>query len=74
MLRVMAELSSLTADMDAAAEIAQAFEARAADDPALADAELDDVLRLVPGKRAILSGRFGAWGSRRTTRRVAGPS
>lgn len=39
-------------------DIVQAFEDRAKGDPAMTGAALEDVLRLVPGKRAILSGRY----------------
>ncbi|KZY37149.1 hypothetical protein A3731_02090 [Roseovarius sp. HI0049] len=46
-------------DMDAMMDLVQAFEALAAKDARLADARLDEVIRLVPGKRAILSGRVG---------------
>ena len=54
----MSEPPPFPADMDATMAIARRFEARAARDPALAGAVLGDVLRLVPGKRAVLSGRF----------------
>ena len=46
-------------DIEAMMALTARFEAARADDPALADAELDQLLRLVPGKRAILRGRFG---------------
>ena len=45
-------------DLDALEEIAGRFEAARAADPALADADLKDLIRLVPGKRAVIRGRF----------------
>jgi len=45
--------------MDALSDLLAAFEARARDHPALAGATLNEVIRLVPGKRAILAGRVG---------------
>ncbi|WP_422028702.1 hypothetical protein [Roseovarius sp.] len=51
--------SSPLPDMDAMMALVQSFEALAAKDVRLAGAALEEVLRLVPGKRAILSGRFG---------------
>ncbi|MEQ8896753.1 MAG: phosphotransferase [Roseovarius sp.] len=46
-------------DMDAMMDLVQAFETLAATDVRLAGARLDEVIRLVPGKRAILSGTVG---------------
>ena len=46
-------------DMDAMMDLVQAFEGLAAKDPLLTGARLSDVIRLVPGKRAILSGMVG---------------
>lgn len=45
--------------MDALSDLMTAFETRAADEPALTDAVLDEVIRLVPGKRAIIAGHVG---------------
>lgn len=45
--------------MDALSDLMAAFEARAASDPALAGAVPDEIIRVVPGKRAILAGRLG---------------
>lgn len=46
-------------DMDAMMELVEAFGALAAKDERLCGAQLDEVIRLVPGKRAILSGSLG---------------
>jgi len=46
-------------DLDALQEIAGRFEAARSADPALSDADLGDLLRLVPGKRAVIRGRVG---------------
>lgn len=46
-------------DMDAMIDLVQAFESLAAKDATLTGAQLKDVVRLVPGKRAILSGVIG---------------
>lgn len=51
--------SSPLPDMDAMMDLVQAFETLAAKDARLTGARLDDVIRLVPGKRAILSGVVG---------------
>lgn len=45
-------------DLDALMGVAERFEAARAHDPALSEADLDELLRLVPGKRAICSGQF----------------
>lgn len=45
-------------DMDELLEIATRFEEARAGDPALTDADLGDLIRLVPGKRAIFHGVF----------------
>lgn len=46
-------------DMDALMGLAQRFEAARNDDPLLDDADLDEILRLVPGQRAICRGQVG---------------
>jgi Ser/Thr protein kinase RdoA (MazF antagonist) len=46
-------------DLDALEEIVGRFEAARSADPGLADAELGDLIRLVPGKRAVIRGRIG---------------
>ncbi|WP_371224010.1 phosphotransferase [Roseovarius sp. 2305UL8-3] len=50
--------SSSLPDLDAMMDITARFEAAQRDDPALKTAQLDEMLRHVPGKRAILTGRF----------------
>ncbi len=45
--------------MDALSDLMVAFETHAAADPALAGAVLDEVIRLVPDKRAIIAGHVG---------------
>lgn len=51
--------SSPLPDIDAMTDLVRAFEGLAAKDARLAEAQLEDVIRLVPGKRAILSGTVG---------------
>jgi len=46
-------------DIDAVMDLAQALDRASARDPALGAARLEEVIRLVPGKRAILGGTFG---------------
>jgi len=50
--------SSPLPDLDAMMDVTARFEAAQRDDPALETAQLDEVLRHVPGKRAILLGSF----------------
>lgn len=45
-------------ELDGTMQIVARFEEARAADPALAEAELDELKRLVPGKRAMLSGRW----------------
>ena len=45
-------------DLDAMLEITEQFEAARADDPAMKAAEPEDLIRHVPGKRAIFEGQF----------------
>ncbi len=45
-------------DLDAMMNVTARFEAARRADPALQTAQLDEMLRHVPGKRAILTGRF----------------
>ncbi|WP_253196148.1 phosphotransferase [Roseovarius sp. PS-C2] len=53
-----ADATSRLPDMEALWALAERFEAARADDPALAGAGMDDMLRLVPGQRAVCRGHI----------------
>jgi len=53
---VSTDRSGVLSQVDAMLDLVSAFEARAAHDPGLAGTVLKDMIRLVPGKRALLSG------------------
>ncbi len=54
----MANPSSYLPDLDAMMDLTARFDAARADDPAMSGAHLDEMLRFIPGHRAILSGTF----------------
>lgn len=54
-------------DLDAMMDIVAKFEAASKTDPALKNAELDELLRLVPGKRAVFT---GDWHGQRAVFRI----
>ena len=47
-------------ELDAMMTLSEAFERAARDDPALDGARLEEVIRLVPGKHALIGGHLGA--------------
>ncbi len=54
----MNDAPSSVPDIDGMMDLVTRFDAARADDPALSDAEMDEVIRLVPGKRAIVTGTW----------------